>query len=190
MAILLASASPRRSELLTQIGCDFRIVPSDVIEDNTQRIPPAQLAISHAKAKALASRTEADADNNIIIGADTIVVLNGEVFGKPQDAADARRMLKSLSGREHEVITGVAVVTGDRVLTDYTSTSVRMAVMCAEEIESYIATGEPMDKAGAYAIQGIGALFVEGIDGCYSNVVGLPLRMLAKLLKQVGVKLL
>lgn len=189
MAIVLASASPRRRELLTQIGCDFKIVTSDVFEDNAQNIPPAQLAVSHAKAKALAVRAEADIDD-IIIGADTIVVLSDEVFGKPQNAADAKRILQSLSGREHEVITGVAVVTGTQVLTEYTVTIVRMAVMSDEEIENYIATGEPMDKAGAYAIQGIGALFVEGINGCYSNVVGLPLRTIAGLLKQVGVGLL
>lgn len=188
MTILLASASPRRSEILTQIGCNFRIVTSNVTEDNAQNIPPAQLAEMHAKKKALAVQAKADSDD-IIIGADTIVVLDGEVFGKPNGTADAKRILETLSGREHQVITGVAVVTKDQIFTDHTTTSVRMAVMSPEEIEKYIATGEPMDKAGAYAIQGIGALFVEGIDGCYSNVVGLPIRMLALLLKKVGVML-
>ncbi|SDF21150.1 Maf family protein [Sporolituus thermophilus] len=189
MGIILASASPRRQELLRQVGCQFEIVVSDVIEDNGQHVPPAELAVTQAKAKALdvAARVSSD---QVVIGADTIVVLEGQVYGKPADADDARRMLTDLSGKEHHVITGVAVVKGQNIWTDFAVTSVRIRNLSAVEIERYIATGEPMDKAGAYAIQGKGALLVEGISGCYANVVGLPLVTLAGLLKKAGVELL
>lgn len=186
MAIILASASPRRSELLNQIGCNFAVITSDVIENNHQGIPPKQLVIAHAKAKALAVAAKASSDD-VIIGADTIVVLDGKVFGKPNDVQDAKKILRILSGREHQVITGIALVRGKQVLVDYSITLVKMAEMSDKNIDKYIASGEPMDKAGAYAIQGKGAIFVESITGCYSNVVGLPLSKLAKLLDKVGV---
>lgn len=186
MAIILASASPRRSELLNQIGCKFEVITSDVIENNNQGIPPEQLVILHARAKALAVGAKAQSED-VIIGADTIVVLDGIVYGKPNDVKDAKKILGTLSGKEHQVITGIAVIRGDQVLVDYSTTLVKMAEMSGKEIDRYIASGEPMDKAGAYAIQGKGAIFVEGINGCYSNVVGLPLRKLAILLDKVGV---
>ncbi|MDD4601195.1 Septum formation protein Maf [bioreactor metagenome] len=186
MAIVLASASPRRRELLAQIGCGFTVVTSDIIEDNTQDIPPEQLVILQAKIKAQSVAAVVDR-HDIVIGADTIVVLDGQVYGKPKDTHDAKCMLFSLSGREHKVITGIAVVTRDILLTDYEVTTVKMAELTAEDIQRYVISGEPMDKAGAYAIQGKGAVFIERIDGCYSNVVGMPLRKLAKLLAKVGV---
>ncbi|EAX48114.1 maf protein [Thermosinus carboxydivorans Nor1] len=189
MGIILASASPRRQELLRQVGCQFEVVVSDVIEDNEQSMAPAELAVTQATAKALDVATKVSCDR-IVVGADTIVVLEGQVYGKPVDADDARRMLTDLSGKEHQVITGVAVVKGQNVWTDFAVTSVRMRNLSAVEIERYIATGEPMDKAGAYAIQGKGALLVEGISGCYANVVGLPLVTLARLLDKAGVELL
>lgn len=189
MAIILASASPRRQELLRQVGCDFSVMVSDVIEDNNQDIAPEQLAIVQARDKAVDISSKVSADD-VVIGADTIVVLDGQVYGKPIDINDARHILQQLSGKEHQVITGIAVVTSDHAWTDYVVTTVKFAHITAEEIEKYLATGEPMDKAGAYAIQGIGALFVKGIHGCYTNVVGLPLNKLSDVLRKAGVTLL
>lgn len=186
MAIVLASASPRRRELLTQIGCEFKVVTSDIVEDNTQNIRPEQLVVLQAEQKAKAV-AKVVGNDDIIIGADTIVVLNDRVYGKPNDIEDAKRMLSSLSGRIHKVITGVVVLHNDAMVTDYAVTEVHMASLSNSDIERYIASGEPLDKAGAYAIQGKGAVFIESINGCYSNVVGLPLRKLTKLLKKLGV---
>lgn len=189
MKIILASASPRRRELLEQVGCEFGIITSDVEEDNTRQMPPAKLAVSHARAKALAVASTLPRQT-VVIGADTIVLLDGKVYGKPVDEADARAMLMRLAGKDHQVITGVAVVQGEKLWTDFAVTDVRISGLTAREIEAYISTGEPMDKAGAYAIQGRGALLVESIRGSYTNVVGLPLKTLADLLKKAGVSLL
>lgn len=189
MTIILASASPRRRDLLAQVGCDFVVMTSTIIEDNAQALPPHELAILQAKDKALDVFSKVQT-HDVVIGADTIVVLDGQVYGKPVDKNDARRMLTNLSGKEHQVITGIAVVTADKVWTDFVVTNVKIGDIKAGEIESYLTTGEPMDKAGAYAIQGVGALFVESISGCYANVVGLPLNKLSDLLKKAGVKLL
>lgn len=187
MAIILASASPRRRELLAQIGCDFEVVTSDVIEDNDQDIAPEVIALAHAKAKAESVAGLVDCDD-IVIGADTIVVLDGRVYGKPDNVEEAKEMLFSLSGREHQVITGLALAHRGIILTDYAVTTVKMAVLTVDDIQRYVASGEPMDKAGAYAIQGKGAVFIEHIEGCYSNVVGLPLRKLAIILAKAGVR--
>jgi septum formation protein len=163
---------------------------SDVEEDNAQHLPPADLTIAHAEAKAKAVAAK-KAASDIVIGADTIVVLEDKVYGKPRDNADAERMLRELSGKEHHVITGVAVVSNGKVWTDYAVTAVKLKTLSGDEIQKYIATGEPADKAGAYAIQGVGALFVERIFGCYPNVVGLPLVTLDNLLhRALGVSLL
>lgn len=189
MAIILASASPRRRELLTQVGCNFIAITSTLVEDNTQNLPPHELAVLQAKEKAFDVFSNVQ-QNDVVIGADTIVVLDGQVYGKPVDERDARRMLTELAGREHEVITGIAVVTAKQVWTDFGITTVRMKDSKSEQIEAYLATGEPMDKAGAYAIQGVGALMVESITGCYANVVGLPLNKLSDLLQKAGVTLL
>jgi len=188
--IILASASPRRQELLQQIGCTFKVVTSSVAEDHDPNLSPAELALSLAAAKALdvAKKTATD---DVVIGADTIVVMDGQVYGKPADAADARRMLSELAGRRHQVITGIAVVAAGKVWTDFAVTAVKFRELTRDEIERYVASGESRDKAGGYAIQGIGALLVEGITGCYANVVGLPLVTLDKLLRQaLGVSLL
>ncbi|QJW45287.1 septum formation inhibitor Maf [bacterium BFN5] len=189
MSIILASASPRRKELLEQIGCQFSIMTSDITEDNTLAILPHKLAVQHAQSKAVDVASKL-ADDDIVIGADTVVVLDGKVFGKPADAVQAKQMLTCLAGRSHHVITGIAVVRGKEVWTDFTQTQVDFISLTNDEIDRYIATGEPMDKAGAYAIQGIGALFVDHIHGCYTNVVGLPLNNLARLLKKAGIRLL
>lgn len=187
MAVILASASPRRQQLLDQIGCCYVVSISDVIEDNGLDILPRELAVHQARAKALAV---ARSPGDVVIGADTIVVVDGAVFGKPADDADARRMLGLLSGREHQVITGVAVVAGEQVWSDWQETAVKFRVLTAGEIERYVMSGEAADKAGAYAIQGLGALLIDSISGCYSNVVGLPLVTLNRLLTQAGVRLL
>lgn len=189
MEIVLASASPRRQQLLEQIGLSFRVVVTDVQENNQMRIRPEELATLHARDKALAAAAIVS-ENDIVIGADTIVVLEGRVFGKPVDQEEARSMLASLSGKVHEVISGVAIVKGQQIFTDFNVTEVRMRTLSAEEIKRYVDSGEPMDKAGAYGIQGLGALLVEGINGCYNNVVGLPLTTLTKLMQRVGVTLL
>lgn len=190
MKIVLASASPRREELLRQVGCDFVVQVSDTVEDNDREIPPEDLAVTQARAKAVAvAGLNEPAD--VVIGADTIVVLDRQVYGKPKDAADAGRMLAALAGRVHTVITGLAVAHQERVWVDSAVTAVRMRPLSGAEIERYIATGEPMDKAGAYAIQGVGSLLVEEISGNYSNVVGLPLTALDRLLRRAaGVGLL
>jgi len=189
MRIILASASPRRMELLSQVGCEFTVQASDYYEENSIELPPAQLAVCHARAKAMdvAARSSPD---DIVIGADTIVVLQNRIFGKPKGLKDARRMLMELSGQEHHVITGVAVVRGSTVFTDFAVTVVHMRPCRVDEIERYLATGEYRDKAGAYAIQGYGALLIDSISGCYSNVVGLPLTTLDKLLQKAEVSLL
>ncbi|MBP2625968.1 MAG: Septum formation protein Maf [Firmicutes bacterium] len=189
MSIILASASPRRQELLRQVGCDFTVMISDIVEDNNQDLAAEDLAILQASDKAndISSKVSID---DVVIGADTIVVLDGQVYGKPIDINDARQILTRLSGREHQVITGIAVAHAGKLWTDYVVTSVRIGNISAQQIENYLATGEPMDKAGAYAIQGIGALLVEEINGCYSNVVGLPLNKLSDILRKAGVTLL
>jgi septum formation protein len=185
--ITLASNSPRRKELLRQIGLDFRVDPADVDE----RVLPGEspqgyaLRVALDKARVAAAR----AGTGIVIAADTIVVLDNEILGKPADAGDAERMLMKLSGRVHRVITGLAVMdaaTG-KMLTRASTTRVWFRSLAAGEIISYVATGEPLDKAGAYGIQERGALLVEKIDGCYFNVVGLPLSLLDELLGHFGV---
>ncbi|NLK87274.1 MAG: septum formation inhibitor Maf [Clostridiaceae bacterium] len=187
-AIVLASSSPRRRELLTQAGIPFIVAPGDVDEEKADISgTPGRKAEQLAYMKAL---DVARSKSGIILGADTIVVCDDEIFGKPADAESARRMLRALSGREHLVITGIALIdtsTG-RASTGYETTKVRFSVMSDKEIEAYIVSGEPFGKAGAYAIQGRAALFVESLDGCYFNVVGLPLRRLYCLLQDFGVE--
>ena len=187
--IILASASPRREQLLRQAGCEFQVWPSRADEDNAAALPPDELVRLHARRKAQAVATEAQ-PGDIVIGADTIVVLAGKVYGKPEKAAAAEAMLAELSGRTHSVWSGVAIVSQGQCLIDAVETRVTLAKLSADQIRRYVATGEPLDKAGAYAVQGRGALFVERLEGCYFNVVGLPLRALSRLLSRVGVELL
>ena len=187
--IILASASPRREQLLRQVGYEFQVLPSLAEEDNTAELPPEELVQTHARAKAWdVARQVAPAD--IVIGADTLVVLDGKVFGKPGSAEQACRMLQELSGRTHSVWSGIAIVKEGRCLCAAVETRVTLGRLNEEEIKRYVATGEPLDKAGAYAVQGIGAVFVEKLDGCYFNVVGLPLNALSRLLSEAGVDLL
>lgn len=187
--IVLASASPRREQLLRQVGCEFRVVPGNFCENNQLGLAPAELAGLQAREKALAVAATQPA-GEIVIGADTVVALGSRIYGKPADAADAVQFLTELSGQTHVVYTGVAVVRGGTVHEAVAATRVTFRQLDSREIAAYAATGEPLGKAGAYAIQGLGALLVEQIEGCYANVVGLPLTTLAALLKQVGVTLL
>ncbi len=184
--LILASQSPRREALLRQVGLDFEVVPSDLEEELPAGMPPAEVAALLAldKARAVASeRTE-----GLVIGADTVVVVDGRILGKPAGPEEARGMLRLLGGREHQVTTGIAVVdaASGRSRSGSVTTAVRFAPLGEEIIDRYVATGEPLDKAGAYGIQGFGALLIAGIEGDYNNVVGLPLRRLAELLGEFG----
>lgn len=189
MKLILASASPRRAEILRNAGIPFEVCA--VLFDETRR--PGELRgdyvrrVALGKARAAANEL-ADSGDCLFIGADTVVVANDEILGKPESDDDARRMLRLLSGTVHEVHTGVAVVrrpgTIEGVVDE--TTRVTFAPLSDEDIESYIATGEPFDKAGAYAIQGIAGRYITRIDGCYFNVVGLPLARLWSLLRDFG----
>ena len=190
MNIVLASASPRRRELLTMLGVkDFKIIPAAGDEIIEEGLSPAEVvcALSHAKAEEVSKKCAA---SDVIIAADTIVVLDGDILGKPTDKDDAFRMLTLLSGRAHSVFTGVTVMQGEKVIVEFERTSVRFRDITGRELEAYINTGEPMDKAGSYGAQGIGSLFIEGIEGDFFNVMGLPLCRLSKMLEQLGVYLI
>ncbi|MEX2273381.1 MAG: Maf family protein [Vicinamibacterales bacterium] len=182
MRIILASASPRRAELLASAGFAFDVDPAHVDETRRGNEAPAAYAqrIARDKAAAVAARHP----GRIVLAADTIVVQDGSVYGKPADRAHAARMLRALSGREHEVLTAVAVARGDRIHEHVESTRVTFASMTAAEMDWYVASGEADDKAGAYAIQGLAARFIPRIDGSYSNVVGLPIAAVHRMLAQ------
>lgn len=185
--IYLASSSPRRRELLDQIGLPYTIITVDVDESLSPGLSAAEqvIALSRRKAGAAASmRSE-----GIVIAADTVVVKDDRVLGKPADAAEALAMLEQLQGDVHEVFTGITLqeLPGHRVVSDYERTEVEMRHVSREELERYVATKEPLDKAGAYGVQGFAAVFVAGIRGCYFNVVGLPLFKLTEMLKKFDV---
>ena len=181
--LVLASASPRRAQLLGLLGRPFEIRIADVDESQLGDEQPMTHVARLAGAKAAAiDSTGAE----IVVGADTVVVLDGEILGKPKDADQAREMLARLSGRDHVVLTGVAVRHGDDVRSTVVSTTVTMRDIAREEIAAYVATGEPFDKAGGYGIQGLGGRFVERIDGNYQNVVGLPLTAVESLLSELS----
>ena len=181
--LILASASPRRRELLQQIGLDFTVVTADIDETPLAGEDHVTYTVRLAEAKARA--VMAWHPDAVVIGADTTVAVAGELLGKPRDADDAARMLRLLRGRAHEVTTGIAVLARDQALTAAETTWVIFSDMTDDDIAAYIATGEPMDKAGAYAIQGRAAQWIPRIEGEYSNVVGLPLARLAGLLKSL-----
>ncbi|MDR9503625.1 Maf family protein [Brevibacillus agri] len=188
--LILASSSPRRRELLQALGIPFTVMTSDVDETTAPGLSPAQVVeeLSLRKAREVAARLT----EGVVLGSDTIVVLDGHILGKPADEADASRMLSMLQGREHTVYSGVALIdaaTG-RSEVAHSYTDVKIRPLSEAEIKSYIATKEPMDKAGSYAIQGIGATIVEGITGDYFTVVGLPLCLTSKLLARFGMPIL
>jgi septum formation protein len=188
-AIILASNSPRRRELLRQIGLSFSIDPTDVDEKVQAGESPENYAVRVAvdKARAAAERVR----SGIIIAADTIVVLDHSILGKPVDRRDAERMLSLLSGRMHIVITGLAIIDAadGKMATGTSLTRIWFRDLSLDEIGSYVKSGEPLDKAGAYGIQGKGALLVKRIEGCYFNVVGLPLSLLGELLRDFDIRL-
>ena len=190
MRIILASQSPRRRELLEQIGLtDFIIRPAQGEERADPGLSPDRLVeeLSRRKAEEAAASSGPD---DLIIAADTVVAIDGRILGKPRDRQDAVRMLALLSGRTNTVYTGVTVARAGRFETEHEATDVLFRTLTPEEIDAYAATGEPLDKAGAYGIQGRGALLVEGIRGDYGNVVGLPLCRLGRILTRFGVELL
>jgi septum formation protein len=172
MDLVLASQSPRRSELLRIAGFGFRVRSRPVEEVRGQGEAPRDYTLRLARAKAEAAWEDID---EVVLGADTIVVVGEAVLEKPADAGDARRMLEALSGRSHTVITGICLRHRRGAILDSESTEVHFAALDREEIDAYVASGEPMDKAGAYAIQGLASKFIDRIEGCYFNVMGLPL---------------
>ena len=182
--LILASKSPRRKELLSIITREFEIIPAVGEERADKSFPPAEYVTELARHKA--EEIACSHRSNIVIGADTVVAIDGEILGKPTDAADAKRMLSKLSGREHSVFTGVCIIREDANISFCEETKVRFFDLSGQEIDAYIATGEPFDKAGAYGIQELGALLVSGITGDYYNVMGLPVGRLSRELKNFG----
>ncbi|MHB0860669.1 Maf family protein [Paenibacillus sp. SEL3] len=192
--IILASTSPRRKELLAFLRLPFEVVPSHADESTPESWTPQQIVetLAARKAQAVVNTVTQSKEAGLVIGSDTIVVLDGSVLGKPADHADAVRMLTALQGRTHRVYTGVACIhtgTGE-VLVRHRQTEVTMKPLSQKQIVAYVNTGEPSDKAGAYGIQGMGATLVESIQGCYFNVVGLPLSLLSDMLSDFGVNVL
>jgi len=193
--IVLASSSARRRELLQALGLDFVVFPSSADELIDESVTPADYVRILAERKAqdvVSAYGKLHNEEFLVIGADTIVVLNEKVLGKPTDPDDAARMLRELQGKVHDVYTGICIIDGKTGLlkSDYCHTKVRMKELSEEKIQRYVATGEPLDKAGAYGIQGKGALLIKGIEGDYFSVVGLPLGLTSDLLEEFGVQLL
>ena len=179
--LVLASGSPRRRDILTHAGIPHLVRPAEVDESVLPGEGPTAYVIRLARAKATAAKA---GDSDVVLGADTVVVADGEIMGKPAGPGDARRMLKRLAGREHSVITGICLHCAGKSAEAAEETRVRFVPMEDDEIEAYVASGEPMDKAGAYAIQGLASKFIDRIEGCYFNVVGLPVARVYLLLRQ------
>ena len=187
--LFLASASPRRRELLTQAGYTFEVRPAHVNEDVRPGEDPTTYVTRLAREKAQAAFAQFSSKGSVppqvVLGADTTVTLDGHILGKPEDVNDAARMLRLLSGRTHHVLTGVAVISSSGIQIAAEVTGVRFLTLSDAEIDAYVATGEPMDKAGAYGIQGRAARWIPRIEGCYFNVVGLPLALVSTMLDAV-----
>ena len=195
MKFILASKSPRRKEILEMLGLDFEIVTADTDESSTERDPHKLVELlSLRKGLAVRDRLLAegrDLSDTVIVSSDTVVTIDGEILGKPQDADDASRMLRMLSGRSHEVVSGVALIGEGRIGASHEVTEVEFDEWDDETIEKYISVARPYDKAGAYAIQGLASVWIKGIRGCYFNVVGLPIHRLDRLYRELfGKKLL
>jgi septum formation protein len=181
--LVLASQSPRRQEILTRAEIPFLVRPAEVDEAPLAHESPEQHVrrLARRKAEAIAARP-----GDVVLGADTVVVVDGEILGKPEDRTDAEQMLRKLSGREHLVITGVCLRAPDKTVVEVESTLVRFTVLSEEDIHYYAASGEPLDKAGGYAIQGLASKFIDRIEGCYFNVVGLPVALVYRKLRELG----
>ena len=185
MAIILASQSPRRRQLLAQMGLGFQEVCPQTDEQMDPCAPPEEEVARICRKKALAVKPLIKRED-IVIAADTIVVIGTQVLGKPRDSADAERMLRLLSGREHRVLTGLTVLQGEKIITQVETARIQFRPMEEAEIRAYVQTQEPLDKAGAYGIQGLGAVFVQSITGDYYSVMGLPVCRLSQILRQWG----
>lgn len=183
MSLVLASASPRRREILSAAGFSFTVRAPRIAEIRSPEEQPLQYVKRLAAEKAGAVAIVA---GELVLAADTVVVKGDQVLEKPTDEADARRMLSLLSGAEHQVITGICLRTQASAIVDAAVTRVRFAELSAEEITGYVSSGEPFDKAGAYAIQGLASKFVEHVEGCYFNIVGLPISLVYRYLKELG----
>lgn len=180
--LVLASRSPRRAELLTAAGIAYEIRVADIDEAHLPGEGPLEYSLRLARGKALAVEAE---PQELVLGADTIVLVDGEIMGKPKDDEDAARMLTALSGRQHQVITGVCLRRGETVVTESAVTDVWFQPLSQEEIGWYVASGEPLDKAGAYGIQGLASRFIDRIEGSWTNVVGLPVALVYRMLARV-----
>ena len=187
MALILASKSPRRKQLLEQMGLSFSVRAADVDETMDPTLTPAQAVAELSRRKAAATEC---APEDVVIAADTVVVLGETILGKPRTEEEAVQMLRNLSGRKHQVMTGVTVQKGEETLTFTEITDVFFRNLSETEISAYVATGDPMDKAGSYGIQGLAALFAEKLCGDYFNVMGLPVCALGKALRHFGVEVL
>lgn len=187
--LYLASASPRRREILDMLGFEYELLLPSADEDSDLTDPAALVReLSSRKAQAAMELLEDNEKKNaLILGADTVVYSGGKILGKPRDKADAKAMLSSLSGTTHEVYSGVSLVSPAGTLSESECTTVHFGSMTDAEIDAYIATNEPMDKAGAYAVQGLASLWIDGIEGCNHNVIGLPVRRLYKMLCDLGI---
>lgn len=188
MEFILASSSPRRKALLEQIGIEAQVVPSDFVEKAEGTVYDLLKHNTLGKLGDVAQKIRDE--SKVIIAADTIVVIDGEILGKPTCMKQATAMLTKLSGREHSVLTGMAITYKGKSNYQYLTTKVKFKTLSSTEIENYVATGEGTDKAGSYAIQGIGAIFVESVNGCYNNVVGLPINLLYAMLSSRNITIL
>ena len=186
MKIILASKSPRRKEILENLGFKFDIITADTDESSDVTDPESLVQIlAVRKGKAVADNHSEN--DTLIISCDTVVCCDGKILGKPRNEDDAKQMLRSLSGRSHTVLSGLALFYNGKTISGVDKTEVYFATMPESFIDSYVASGDPMDKAGSYAVQGKTSLYIDKIDGCYFNVVGLPVRLLAKLLNNLGI---
>lgn len=188
MRIILASASPRRREILTGLNINFEIIVSNA-DENSDKTDAGELCMELSRIKAQSVAQKANDNDALVIGCDTVVVKNGKILGKPKDRNDAFQMLNYLQNGQHSVISGLTLVYGEKTISNFEETKVFFDKMTTEEIIKYIDTGECDDKAGGYAIQGLAAPYIKGIDGCYYNVVGLPVNLLKNMAKEIGIDL-
>lgn len=187
MRIILASKSPRRKEILQNLGIDFEIITKET-DETSDICEPSRLVKELSFRKGKAVYDELRDDSALIISSDTVVTIDNKILGKPKSAEDAAEMLKTLSSRSHQVVSGVTLIYNGITLTDSETTEVKFSSLSDDVIERYVATNEPMDKAGSYAVQGLASMMIEGINGCYFNVVGFPVHRFSKMLREIGIE--